>query len=116
MARMRALSILPELASGRGTIRRSRMVERQARRCFIENPAKCGIRISQKLGRGNSKRLNSGCLEPSVASLIVLRPISPRMRFPIHLDRQARVAAEEVEHKGSGRMLTPKLQTVGALP
>ena len=55
---MQTASILPELASGRGTTRR--VVEGQPRQRFNRNPPENRIGILQYIDGGNPKRLNPG--------------------------------------------------------
>ena len=111
-----ACSILPELASGRGTARRSRVVEGQARRCFVDDPAKHRIGISKHLNSGNSQRLDAGRTKPGVARLVPLGPISARVRFAVDLERESGIAAEEIEHERSSGMLAAELQPGRTLP
>ena len=46
---MQTALILPELASGRGTSRRSRMVEGQTPCCFSQDEPKHGVGVIEKL-------------------------------------------------------------------
>ena len=55
-----ARSILPELASGRGTARR--VVEGQSRYGFGHNPAKDRIHIAENVGSGNAECPDPCCL------------------------------------------------------
>jgi hypothetical protein len=64
------------------------MVEGQALRRLGEYPSYDGIRIFQDRDSRDTERRNSRSLEPVVARHILVRPISYRMRLPIHLDRQ----------------------------
>ena len=108
-----ALSILPELASGRGTARR--VVEGQSRPRFNHNPAKDRIHIAENVGSGNAERPDPCCLKPSVPFVVPLRPITTRMRCSIHFDRQPGIAAVEVQNIRARRMLTPELEALGTL-
>ena len=110
-----ARSILPELASGRGTSRRSRMVEGQASLRLVDNPAKDRVRIFEDIGGRNTQCLDSSGPQALVPNVIPPGPVAARMRLPVHFDRQPRVGAEKIQHIGSGRMLASKLQAIRAL-
>jgi hypothetical protein len=109
-------SVLPELVSGRGTAQRSGVVEGQARRCFIDDPAENRIGTFENVSGRNGQCLDPGFAEPIVSCLIALRSMSARMSLAIDFDRQASVAAEEIKHEGTSRMLPPELQSGGTLP
>jgi hypothetical protein len=55
---MQPASILPELASGRETVRRSRMVEGKTRNRLSRDVPKHCIDIFENLGCGNSQRFD----------------------------------------------------------
>src|SRR5436190_1287875 len=111
-----ATSILLELVSGRGTSRRSRMVEGQPRRRFSDNPLERWISIvQQRLGR-NAKCVDARCSQPFITHRVPLRAIDEGVRLAIDLNRQPCVAAEEVEHVRSGGVLPAKLEAAGSFP
>src|SRR3546814_1599858 len=55
---------LPELVSGRGTVRRSRMVEGQPRLRGRDNPPHDTVQIAKHLACGNPHRRDTVRLEP----------------------------------------------------
>ena len=112
---MQPASILPELASGRGTSRRSRMVEGQTSHGFGHNISKHGIRIIEDLRRGNPNGLDASRSKPLVSCSIALGPVAPRVGLPVDFDRQSSIAAEEVEHVRAGRVLATELEIVWTL-
>ena len=104
-------SILPELVSGRGTARRSRVVEGQPRPRGFENPPNDGIHVTQYFRRRNAQRGHPQSCEPRIARFVALRPVAPFMRLPVDLDRKSGVAAKEVEDVATAWVLFPKLET-----
>jgi len=106
-------SILPELVSGRGTRRRSRMVEGQSCLRFDNDPADHGVGIPQYVSSCDAERLDPGVLERGVTEFIALRTITPRMRLAIDLYGEACVATEEVEDVLTARMLAAKFEAAG---
>ena len=104
-----ARSILPELVSGRGTSRRSRMVEGQPRGGLRRNPTQHRIRVAENIGRRNPQRLNPGRSQPPIPGRIPLRSVTPRVGLSIHFYRQPRIAAEEIQNVRPGGMLAAEL-------
>jgi hypothetical protein len=86
------------------------MVEGQPRRGLTQNIPKHRIGILEKLAGGNANSFDSRGPKPSVAIVIAMRPVAVGMRLAIHLDRQPCIAAEEIQHIGSGRMLASELE------
>lgn len=107
--------ILSELVSGRGTGRRSRMVEGQARDRLAHDPPKHRICIfSQRIG-GYSQRLDACRPKPFITSRVSLRTVPAIVRLTVKFDGESRIAAEEIEDIGIRRMLTAKLEPAGPL-
>ena len=76
-------SILPELASGRGTTRR---VEGQTRLRSQDDKPEHGIGIVEDVGGRYPKRLDSRFPKPLIPRRVALRPIAARVRFAVDLD------------------------------
>jgi len=115
MLRDGLFSFLPELVSGRGTARRSRVVEGQSRPGSRDNVLDHARQIPQHLARRYPHGRHTRLPQPSVTSSIPSRPVATSMRLAIDLDRQPRVAAEKVEAQFPPRRpLTPKLQPTWA--
>jgi hypothetical protein len=111
---MRTISILPELVSGRGTARRSRVVEGQPQDRLRDNSAHYGIKVRKHLASRDSQSLDSSGTEPRVSRGVSLGSTATVMRFSVELDGEPRIAAEEVEIVRPGRMLASELQTCGS--
>jgi hypothetical protein len=47
-------------------------------------------------------------LEPSVATLVALRPIAHIVAYAVDFDRESRSRTIKIEHKATDRMLSPK--------
>lgn len=112
---MQTALILPELASGRGTIRQGRMVEGQTRQRLGHDPANHSISIIEDIDGRNTKRRDTRRTQPLVPPGIARRPIAPRVCLPIHLHRETSIAAEEVQNIRPRRMLPPEFETVRSL-
>src|SRR4051812_26414814 len=110
-----ACSFLPELASGRGTSRRSRMVEGQPCLCFNYDPLQHRVCIFEHVDGRDPERSDPLRSKPLVAIQITFGPVASRMPFTIDFDRQPRIAAEEVDDIGTGRVLPTKLQAFRTL-
>ena len=111
-----APSILPELASGRGTIPRRGMVEGQTCAHFSFDPPPHGVRVIEHVSCGDPKGFNARFAKPPVALDVVLRAVTSRVSLAIDFDRQTRVAAEEVENVRTGWMLPTELHAIRPLP
>jgi hypothetical protein len=107
-------SILPEFSSGRGTARRSRVVEGYARRRLFKDMPHHGVHISEDVGSGNSKRPDTGALKLDVARTISFRPIAAIVGLSIDLDGKTGFVAEKVQDERSKWMLSTKFQTFGS--
>jgi hypothetical protein len=107
--------ILPELGSGRGTARRSRVVEGQARRRFVNNPPQHRVRVVEHGSCRNTQRLNSNRLQPFVTRGISLRTVAARMGLTVDLHGKPGIAAEKIEHISACRMQPAELQPGRAL-
>jgi hypothetical protein len=104
--------ILPELASGRGTARRSRVVEGQAHSRASDDVSKDCVDILEDLPRGYPEGVDFSSGKPGVARCIPPRPISKGVGFPIDFDREPGIAAEEVENIGPAWMLSAELHSL----
>jgi hypothetical protein len=71
-----------------------------------------GIDASQDIDSGNTKHGDM----PRGQPLIAFRPITPIMSFAIDLNGKPPAGAEEIQHKGAGRMLATKLESVRSRP
>ena len=109
-------SILPELVSGRGTARRSRVGEGKPRTSCGYNRFRSTIAVAQHFRSPDAKRLNSSLMKPPIADFIVSRSRPVLMRLAVDFHREFCVAAIEIEHVGSARMLPTKLDTVWPRP
>src|SRR5437868_13815967 len=109
-------SILPALASGRGTARQSRVVEGQTRLRFVNNPSKHRVSIVQHVTRRHPQSGNSRREEPGVSSCVARGLISDRVALGIDFDCEACVTAEEIQNVQPARVLPAKLQSGWALP
>ena len=112
---MQTALILPELVSGRGTIRQGRMVEGQTRQRLGRDPTNHCIDVLQDIHCRNTKRRDARRTQPLIPLSVAGRTIATRVSFPVNLDCQAGIRAEEVEYVRSRRMLPPELETVRAL-
>ena len=107
--------IHPELVSGRGTARRSRVVEGEMRPRRIDNVGERGFQIRQHILRQNTQCGNSVPGKPRVARFIQQGTAAKIMRSAVDLNRQTGIAAEEIEHIGSAWMLAAEFEAAGAL-
>ena len=112
---MQPSSIPHRACSGRGTIRRSRMVEGKTRLRLKQDEAKYRISIVKNLGGWNPQGLDAYRLQPFIPGFVTVRPIAARVRLSIDFDGEPRITAEEIEHEWPGRMLASKLQSVRPL-
>jgi len=116
MLRDGLFSFLPELVSGRGTARRSRVVEGQSRTCSNDNVLDHAGQILEHLDRWYPQSRNTNVAKPCVPSRILRRPIATSMRLPVNFDRQSGIATEEIEAEfPPRRSLTPKFQPARTL-
>jgi hypothetical protein len=106
-------SILPGLASGRGTARHSRVVEGQARCRLIDDPLNYDVGIIEDFVSSYPKSFNSGGEQPCISSCVPRRTIASGVGLAIDFNRQTRVTAEEVENVLSGGMLSTEFETAG---
>ncbi len=111
-----AYLFLPELASGRGTAPRSGVVEGQTRNASVSHPGNHSIQIPEHIPSVDAKRHNAVRRKPRITSRIGNRPFLTPMPLAIHLNRQPRIAAEEIEDIVPTRMLPPKLQPLRPSP
>jgi len=103
--------ILP-VAEGHGEgDRREAVVEGPlARRQNQPNqPINNRIHILQHIRSGDAHHNKPLLPQPVIAQSIALRPVTPVMRHPVHLDDQTRVRCIEIGHITPHRMLPPKL-------
>ncbi len=105
-------SFLPQLAWGRGTARRSRGVEGQARSRLSNHSAHHGVEIAQHVGRRYAYRGDPTLRHPPVAYNVALGTIAPVVRFAVDLDRKTRIGTEKIEDIVATWMLSAELQAV----
>jgi len=108
------ISILPELVSGRGTARQSRVVEGQSGAGSGYDGHCSGIAITQDVGRADANRLYARLKEPAITRFVSLWPKAVFMRATVNLDGKSRVAAVEVDNVGAARMLASKFHALWA--
>jgi len=113
--RIEGPKILPELASGRGTARRSRVVEGQAGSGVCDDRLGSSLCIRQNLAGRDPQRLDPMARCPRIPLDIVTKLVGMVVELAVDLDRQARIAAIEVEHVVARFVLTAKFEAVGAL-
>jgi hypothetical protein len=109
------LSFLPELVSGRGTARQSRVVEGQPGCRFGNDATDDPVGVPQYLHCRNTKRRNPGPKKPRIARFVAQGAVAASMGFAVDFDSQPRVAAEKVENERPGRMLAAKFEAGWAL-
>ena len=107
-------SILPELVSGRGTARRSRVVEGQACARCVDYTLGASVGIAQDLSGGNPQRRDPSLGKEGIAFRIALRPVAHVVRDTIDLDPQPCIAAIKVEDEIVTAVLATKLEAIGA--
>ncbi len=103
---MENLKFLP--GTGRGTTRR--VVEGQALH-VLDDRRNDSFRASQNLGSGNPEDGYTARRQPPIPRLIALRTITAAVRFAVDFHREPQGSAIEVEHIGSGGMLSSKLMS-----
>src|SRR3546814_20197902 len=106
----------PGLVSGRGTVRRSRMVEGQPRLRGRDHPPHDTVQIAKHLACGNTHRRVTVRLEPPVGPGNAHRPITSPVRLAIDLDRQPRVTTGAIGRTIAFWMLWSRFETRGARP
>jgi len=108
------ISILPELRSGRGTARRSRVVEGQAHLCGTHKVRHRRVEVAKDIVRSDPKRSNSmfgeQCISPPISGCSFFEIMCRTIDF----DAKSRFGAIEIQDKGTGRMLATKLQSIWA--
>ena len=104
---------LPKFHLGRGTVRRT--VEGQAIASLHNDITNDMIQIAKHVTRRDPQNRHAMLAQKSIPPNIPLRPVPALMSLAIHLDRQARRRAIEVEHIGPSRMLPAKPQAFGPL-
>ena len=98
---------------GRGTARLCRVVEGSG---GTHDRIGRGIGVVQHLTRGDPHQLQPVFLEEAGPPLVAHGPIAPLVRLAVHLDRQTRGRAIEIQHIVADRVLAPELRTAGAPP
>ena len=116
MVVVRAALVLLELVSGRGTARPSRVVEGQSRLCFRTYVGHDSFQIRHHLTGRNPKRCNTRIGKPLVPSFVPLCPFAKVMGASINLNRQPRIAAEEVQNIDTAGVLPAEFQSAGPFP
>ena len=108
---MRNISFLP--GTGRGTVRRT--VEGHARRADIGDILHHSTDIHKHVPRWNTHHFYSLPSQPRVTRAIPFWAIACVVRETVHLNRDANFGTKEVEHIGTCRMLSSKLEAAGSL-
>ena len=103
-------SILPELVSGRGTARRSRVVEGKSAARRRNDGGDRRAQVPQHISGRNAQRGNSLTSEPRIARCVSLRAIPAIMGDAVDLDSQLGIAAKEVQNVSARRMLAAEFQ------
>ncbi len=104
-------SFLPELVSGRGTARRSRVVEGQSRTRLGNDPAENCIGIAKNFDSRNAHSPDAARREPGIPSSVSLRPIAKPVHLAIHFDREPGIATVEIKTEFAGGMFMPKFES-----
>ncbi|BCA58712.1 hypothetical protein HMP06_1481 [Sphingomonas sp. HMP6] len=108
------LTFLPERVSGRGTVRRSRMVEGCTLACAQGDETENPVQMSQNINRRNTKGDNAAFGHPGVARGIPRWSVSPAMRLAVDLDAKLGRVAIEVERIVARRVLLSPIMTSAA--
>ncbi len=104
-------SILP--GTGRGTVRRT--VEGAARLADTDDLFDRRANVPKHVSRRNPQRQNAFVCKPRISNSIPLRPVTHVVGDAVDFDRQPRTGTVEIEHIGTGRMLSPKLPAAGTI-
>ena len=107
-------SILPELCSGRGTARRSRGVEGQARGRRAQDMRHHRVEFAQHISRRDAQCLDSVFGKKRVSPRISRSLRLETMSLAIDFDAQTGFGAVEIENVRPRRMLATKFQPVRA--
>ena len=103
-------SLLPALAAGRGTVRRSRTVEGSSFRRDLNDMTYNRLQVAQNIHDRYPHRPDPLQTDRVVARNVPLRARTAIMRLAVNLDRKARFSAEEVENVKAQRVLATELQ------
>jgi hypothetical protein len=99
---------------GRGTVRRSRMVEGFC--AEAQQSIRNGLGIGEHVLRRYSQDLDTFTIQPRSADIVTLRAIAKIMGSAIDLDRKFRRWAIEVENISTDRVLPTKSNFSAAQP
>jgi hypothetical protein len=113
---MKQSSFLPENVSGRGTARRSRVVEGQACLGLGHDVTANRVQIQQNIGCSDAQCFNACGTQPYVPCPITGRTVPAPMKLPIDFDGQAAIAAEKIQNIRACRMLPAELDALRPLP
>ena len=108
-----SFSILPKFHLGRGTVRRT--VEGHAIASLRDNVTDNAVQIAKHFASGDAQHGHPMPGQKRIATSIPLRPVATLVSFAIHLDRQPRRRAIEIQHISPRRMLSSKAQPLGPL-
>ena len=112
---VKSSSFLPELASGRGTARRSRVVEGEPRPRLGNDQGQGRLKVIQNRACRNAQGRNARTCEPTISRVIPVRVVTHAMDHAIHLDGKPRIGAIEIQNIRATRMLTAEFQSIRAL-
>jgi hypothetical protein len=107
-----ALKFLPQFVWGRGTVRRSRMVEGQSRHRLSCDQAHNRIQIGQDIVCGNAQGMDVRFDKPSVTFSIPFGVVPACMALPIDFNREPCIATIKIKDIRPARMLPTKFQSV----
>ena len=95
--------------TGRGTAGPRPVVEGCPLATGVNDQSHDCLNVAQHFGRRHAQGSEAEPAYDCIPLLIPRRPVTPRMRLAIDLDRQARLQAREVETVRPKRMLSPEL-------
>ncbi len=81
---------------------------------MVENVSKHGGQIAPDFDGWDAERTNTLLCQPSVPRLVPGCDLRKIMCHAVNLDGESGRPAEEIQHVGTNRMLTPELQTTWA--
>ena len=106
-------SFLPELVSGRGTARRSRVVEGEPRPRFGNDQGQGRRKVIQNRACRNAQGRNARTCEPTISRVIPVRVVTHAVDHAIHLNGKPRIGAIEIQNIRATRVLAAEFQSAG---
>jgi hypothetical protein len=110
------IQFLAELVSGRGTARRSRVVEGQPRCRLSDDETHDAIQIGQHIARRNAQGNYAMRRKPIIPRHVFCGSVAPLMPLAVNLDREPRIATIEIENETAARMLASEFKAAGTVP